>query len=452
METTQQEHQRTALERATRRHFLQTCSTGLGALALSSLWAGCRPAPKGAEPTAPTLSRAVPKAKRVIYIHMAGAPSQLDLFDYKPDLIKHSGQECPQEFLAGRQFVRNVPKLLGPQGRFAQHGQSGAWVSDYLPHLQGVVDDLTFIKAVHTDQHNHAPAQLLLHTGAARPGQPSLGSWVTYGLGLENENLPGYLVLASGGRPIDVSPSLWTNGFLPATYGGIPYTAPGEPVSSDMDGPTGLIQSEQVCRLQLAQSEAMDLKGESQAVLDAYGVHPAQHSFARNCLLTRRLVERGVRFVQLFDWGWDTHGTSRDSSLDFGLRAKCRASDGAVTALLKDLKQRGLLDETLVVWGGEFGRTPMQETRDGQTLPYLGRDHNPDAFTVWMAGAGVKKGFSYGETDAIGLQGVKDRVHVHDLQATLLHLLGSAQDTNRFRDYASPLMHEQGKVVQELLA
>jgi hypothetical protein len=498
------ELQQAAAQRATRRHFLHTCSTGLGAMALGSVLASCdflgrtdengssvtSAQPLGNDDRSPTAVRPAQfpgKAKRVIYIHMAGSPSQLELFDYKPELAKYNGKDCPQELLTGKKFafIRGVPKMLGPQGKFAQHGQSGAWVSDYLPHLQGVADEITFLKAMHTDQFNHAPAQLLMHTGAARLGRPSMGSWVTYGLGTENDNLPGYIVLASGGKQPDAGKSVWGSGFLPSVYQGVQCRTEGDPVLyvsnpdgmsrdmrkntidaiseinqqqyNDVKDPeilTRIAQYELAFRMQMSVPDAMDIKGEPQYMLDLYGVDPNKGSFARNCLLARRLVERGVRFVQLFDWGWDSHGTDTSTAIDLGLHEKCRQSDQAVAALLQDLKQRGLLDDTLVVWGGEFGRTPMQENRDGQTLPFMGRDHHLDAFTVWMAGGGVKRGFSFGETDDIGYYGVKDQVHVHDLQATILHLLGFNHEklTYQFQGRPFRLTDVAGKVVKPILA
>ncbi|MGA0557628.1 DUF1501 domain-containing protein [Larkinella sp. VNQ87] len=492
------ELQEAALQRETRRHFLHTCSTGLGAMALGSALTSCgffdkkesqtaANAPASNEPMTPRPAQFSPKAKRVIYIHMAGSPSQLELFDYKPELVKYHGKDCPQELLEGKKFafIRGVPKMLGPQGKFAQHGQSGAWISDYLPHLQTVADDITFIKSMYTDQFNHAPAQLLMHTGAARLGRPSIGSWVTYGLGSENDNLPGFIVLASGGKQPDAGKSVWGSGFLPTVYQGVQCRTDGDPVLyvsdpqgmnrdirkqtieaindinrqqyEDVKDPeilTRISQYEMAFKMQMSVPDAMDIKSEPDYILNAYGVDPNKGSFARNCLLARRLVERGVRFVQLFDWGWDTHGTSKDGSIETGLRDKCTASDQAVTALLKDLKQRGLLDETLVVWGGEFGRTPMQENRDGQTLPFMGRDHHLDAFTVWMAGGGVKRGFSYGETDDIGYYATKDKVHVHDLQATILHLLGfdHTKLTYQFQGRPFRLTDVAGKVVKPVLA
>jgi hypothetical protein len=490
------ELQQKALESDTRRHFLETCSTGLGALALQFFLGGCgKPEPKAGAVAAALPTEAMgarpaqffAKAKRVIYIHLAGSPSQLELYDYKPELQKYHGKDCPQELLEGKKFafIQGTPKMLGPQGKFGQHGQSGAWISDYLPHLQGVADELTFLKAMYTDQFNHAPAQLMMHTGSARLGRPSLGSWVTYGLGSENDDLPGFIVLASGGKQPDAGKSVWGSGFLPTVYQGVQCRTEGDPVLyvsnpegmnrdirrktieaineinqqqyqtvKDPEVLTRISQYEMAFRMQVSVPDAMDIKGEPEYITKMYGVDPEKGSFARNCLLARRLVERGVRFVQLFDWGWDTHGTSKDGSIEVGLRDKCRESDQAVAALIKDLKQRGLLDDTLVVWGGEFGRTPMQENRDGQTLPFMGRDHHLEAFTVWMAGAGLKKGFSFGETDDIGYYGVKDKVHVHDLQATILHLLGFDHEklTYQFQGRPFRLTDVAGHVVKEIIA
>lgn len=450
----------------TRRFFLKECGYGLGALALGQLLGACGPvqAPvttgAGIDPVRPLLPRPPhfpARAKSVIYLHMAGAPSQLELFDYKPELAKLDGLDCPPSFLEGKRFafIRGVPKLLGPQAQFRQHGQSGAWVSDYLPHLSTVVDDIAFLKAVHTDQFNHAPAQLLLHTGSPRPGRPGMGAWVTYGLGSENANLPGFVVLTSGGKNPDAGKSVWGSGFLPTVFQGVQCRSEGDPILFLEDPPgisralrrahidainemnrqtfqdyrdpetmTRIAQYELAYRMQIAAPEVMDIAREPEYIRTMYGVTPGQSSLANNLLLARRLVEKGVRFVQLFDWGWDTHGTGEDLSIDIGLAHKCRQMDKAVTALLLDLKQRGLLEETLVVWGGEFGRTPMLENRNGVALPFKGRDHHTEAFTIWMAGGGVKGGISHGQTDEIGFNPVADRVSVHDVQATILHLLG----------------------------
>jgi hypothetical protein len=497
MEKLLKELQQADLEQQTRRYFLRTLGTGLGTLGLGSMLGSCgyvgkeetlASAPlQSADPMGVRMPQFAPKAKQVIYIHMAGAPSQLELFDYKPELEKYHGQDCPAEFLEGKKFafIKGVPKMLGPKGKFAQYGQSGAWLSDYLPYLQTVADEVTFVKAMHTDQFNHAPAQLLMHTGSARLGRPSMGAWTVYGLGSENRNLPGFIVLASGGKQPDAGKSVWGSGFLPSVYQGVQCRTGGDPVLyvSDPQGMnrdirkqtieaineinkqayeevkdpeilTRISQYEMAFRMQMSVPEVMDVSKEPQYILDMYGVKPGEGSFAMNCLLARKLVENGVRFVQLFDWGWDTHGTSEDGSVEIGLHKKCKASDQSVTALLKDLKMRGLLDETLVVWGGEFGRTPMQENRDGQVLPYSGRDHHLDAFTVWMAGGGVKKGFSFGETDPLGYAGVKDRTHVHDLQATILHLMGFNHEkfTYPFQGRNFRLTDVAGKVIRPILA
>lgn len=475
----------------TRRHFLKQCGSGLGALALGSLLGSCgtgsRETASVANPLAPKQPHFSPKIKSVIYLHMAGSPSQLELFDYKPELARWHGQDCPQSFLEGKTFafIRGVPKMLGPQAQFAQFGQSGAWVSEHVPHFQNLVDDVTFLKAMHTDQFNHAPAQLFMHTGSARLGRPSMGSWVTYGLGSENQNLPGFVVLASGGKAPDAGKSVWGSGFLPSVYQGVQCRTEGDPVLylSDPDGVTRdlkrktldaigeinkkqyeefhdpetlarISQYEMAYKMQMSVPEIMDIKREPQHILDLYGVNPDKGSLARNILLARRLVEQGVRFVQLFDWGWDTHGTSDDGALEIGLRNKCREVDKAMSGLLLDLKQRGMLDETLVVWGGEFGRTPMAENREGKANPFLGRDHHPEAYTVWLAGGGIKRGYSHGETDEMGYSGVSGRTHVHDLQATILHCLGFDHEkfTYEFQGRPFRLTDVHGKVIREALA
>jgi hypothetical protein len=488
---TELRHEHLQLE--TRRHFLKQCSTGLGMMAMASLTGSCFSGQKEEavadvlNPMAPKLPPSFGKAKSVIYIHCAGSPSQLELFDYKPALQKVSGQDCPQSFLEGKTFafIRGVPKMLGPQGDFKQRGQSGAWVSDYLPHFQGVADEVSFLKAMYTDQFNHAPAQLFMHTGSARLGRPSMGSWVTYGLGTENQNLPGFVVLASGGKAPDAGKSVWGSGFLPSVYQGVQCRTDGDPVLylSDPEGVSRdlkrraldaigeinkkqyeefhdpetiarIQQYEMAYKMQVSVPEVMDIKREPKHILDMYGVDPDKGSFARNILLSRRLVEQGVRFVQLFDWGWDTHGTGADGALEIGLRNKCREVDKAMTALLLDLKQRGMLDETLVVWGGEFGRTPMMENREGKQNPFMGRDHHPEAFTVWMAGGGIKRGYSHGETDEMGYSGISGRTHVHDLQATILHQLGFDHErfTYDFQGRPFRLTDVHGKVIKEVIA
>jgi len=482
------------LEEQTRRHFIRNCTLGLGGLAFSSLWTGCnqssglvhQPISSG-NPLAPRAPQFPARVKNVIYIHMAGAPSQLELFDYKPDLEKLNGQECPQSLLEGKRFafIRGVPKMLGPQAKFQQRGDSGAWISNYLPHLSTIADELTFLKAVQTDQFNHAPAQLLMHTGSPRLGRPSMGSWVTYGLGTENSNLPGFVVLTSGGNNPDAGKSVWGSGFLPSVYQGVQCRSDGEPVLfinnpehidrnqrqasiealsdinkltydefQDPEILTRISQYELAYKMQSTVPEVMNISDESQSVHEMYGSNPNKSIFANNALLARKLVEKGVRFVQLFDWGWDTHGTSESGSIDIGLVNKCRETDKAVTALILDLKQRGLLDETLVIWGGEFGRTPMQENREGKTNSFKGRDHHAEAFTMWMAGGGLKKGFSFGETDEIGYSGINGKVTPHDVQATILHLLGfdHEQMTYPFQGRQFRLTDVHGHVIKDILA
>lgn len=478
----------------TRRLFLKQLGLGLGAMSLGGLL-GCQTGNStlGAEGfTGQTLDALkhphfAPRAKSVIYIHLAGAPSQLELFDYKPELEKLDGQPCPPSLLEGKRFafIRGVPKMLGPQATFKQHGESGAWISNRVPHLASLADDLTFFKAVYTDQFNHAPAQLLMHTGSPRLGRPSMGSWVTYGLGSENENLPGFVVLTSGGSNPDAGKSVWGSGFLPSLYQGVQCRSKGEPVLylSDPKGMnrdlrkasieainkvnelthqefqdpeilSRMAQYEMAFRMQVAAPEVMSINDEPEYIHQMYGTEPGKASFANNVLLARKLVEKGVRFVQLYDWGWDSHGTGEGGALNLGFVRKCDQMDRPVAALLKDLKQRGLLEQTLVVWGGEFGRTPMQENRNGVDLPFKGRDHHPDAFTMWMAGGGMKGGFSYGETDEIGYSPISGRTSVFDLQATILHQLGFDHEkfTYQFQGRPFRLTDVEGHVIKDALA
>ncbi len=486
------------LQNLTRRHFLMDCVSKVGGLAMAPLLFGCEPeqlikksglnlSERDLNPLAPLPPPFVGKAKSIIYLHMAGAPSQLELFDYKPELAKHHDKDCPESLLEGRKFafIRGVPKMLGPQAKFEQHGQSGAWVSDYLPHFAKVTDEVAFLKAVHTDQFNHGPAQLFMQTGSPRLGRPSLGSWVTYGLGTENQNLPGFVVLTSGGKTPDAGKSVWGSGFLPSVYQGVQCRSKGDPVLY-LEDPTGMSrdlkknvisainqvnqedfetfgdpeilarinQYEMAYRMQIEVPEVMNINDEPAHIHELYGTQPGEESFANNCLLARKLVEKGVRVVQLYDWGWDTHGTDHDGSIDMGLRNKCRKIDRPMTALLLDLKQRGLLEETLVVWGGEFGRTPMQENREGKVQGFMGRDHHVDAFTMWMAGGGVKKGTSYGITDDFGFSGVDERVSVHDLHATILRLMGfnHEQFTYDFQGRPFRLTDVHGELIHSILA
>ena len=483
-----------ALQEQTRRNFLKESFMGLGGLAMGSLLQNCGsksplkepPVLDMSDPLAARAPHFAPKAKAVIYLHMAGAPSQLELFDYKPALLQMDGKDCPDSFLEGKKFafIRGVPKMLGSTATFRQHGQSGAWISDYMPHLQTVADELSFLKAVSTDQFNHAPAQLLMHTGSARLGRPSMGSWVTYGLGSENSDLPAFVVLTSGGANPDAGKSVWGSGFLPSVYQGVQCRSEGDPILF-LNDPNGLsrdlrkasieainkinqeeyksygdpetlsriAQYEMAYRMQISVPEVMDIKDEPAYIHEMYGTKPGEAAFANNALLARKLVEKGVRFVQLFDWGWDTHGTSDDGSIDVGLVNKCRAVDKATTALLLDLKQRGLLEDTLVVWGGEFGRTPMAENREGKPNAFKGRDHHAEAFTMWMAGGGIKKGFMHGETDEIGYTAVSGQVNPHDIQATILHQLGfdHEQLTYEFQGRPFRLTDVEGKIIKEIL-
>jgi hypothetical protein len=466
----------------------------MGALALSSGLYSCGTGVgkrfnhlTSENPLSPRAPHFPARVKSVIYMHMAGAPSQLELFDYKPDLSKLDGKTCPPSLLEGKRFafIRGVPKMLGPQATFRQHGESGAWISNYLPHLSTIADEITFLKAVQTDQFNHAPAQLLLHTGAPRLGRPSMGSWVTYGLGSENANLPGFMVLTSGGRNPDAGKSIWGSGFLPSIYQGVQCSSGKDPVLfinnpkdidkdlrrasieainevnrstqdeyNDPEIQTRISQYEMAFKMQTAVPEVMDISKEPEYIHAMYGSDPSRSSFANNALLARKLVEKGVRFVQLFDWGWDTHGTSERGSIDIGLLNKCRETDRAATALVLDLKQRGLLEETLVIWGGEFGRTPMQENREGKTNPYKGRDHHSEAFTLWMAGGTLKKGFSLGETDEIGYSPVQGRVSPYDIQATILQQLGFDHEhlTYPFQGRDFRLTDVHGRVIEEIIS
>ena len=471
----------------TRRHFFRQSTAGIGGLALGSLLAkDTQGAQESNNPLSSRPPHFAPKAKRVIYLHMTGSPPNLDLFDYKPELVKRDSQDCPDQFLAGREFAftTGVPKLMGSPRKWSQVGQSGMWMSDAVPHFHEVADDLCVIHSMYTDQFNHAPAELLVYTGSPRSGRPSMGSWVTYGIGSENENLPGFVVLISSGVQPNGGNNSFGSGFLPSVYQGVQCRSKGDPVlyasdpagmsrdvrrmtldalkdlnelqATEMGHPetlTRISQYELAFRMQTAVPEVMDISQESQQTLEQYGAVPGESSLANNCLLARRLAEAGVRFVQLFDWGWDFHGTQQETGLTDGLTNKCATMDRPIAALIKDLKQRGLFEETLIVWGGEFGRTPFREGRTAASK-ILGRDHYPDAFTMWMAGGGVKGGFEYGASDELGFQVAENPVHVHDLQATILHQLGFDHErlTYRFqgRDYRLTDVH--GQVVRELLA
>lgn len=475
------------LRHRTRRHFFKDCGVGVGTAALWQMLAKDAPALTAPQnPLLPKASHFAPKAKRVIYLHLTGSPPNLDLWDHKPELTKRDGQDCPDEFVKGKKFAftSGTPKLMGTERSFAQYGENGIWMSDAIPHLHGVADDLCLIKSMHTDQFNHAPAELFVHTGFPQPGRPSFGAWTTYGLGSENADLPGYVVLFSGGKQPNGGKNSFSAGFIPSVYQGVQCRSKGDPVlyvsdppgmdrrlrrssldalrdlneqaASDFAHPetlTRIAQYELAFRMQTSVPEVMDIKQESPATMEAYGAEPGGASFANNCLLARRLCEQGVRFVQLFDWGWDFHGTREDTGINTGLVGKCGTMDKPVAALINDLKERGLFDETLIILGGEFGRTPFREGRTSKGA-ILGRDHYPDAYTMIMAGGGVKGGYVHGASDELGFNITKDPVHVHDLQATWMHLLGFDHEklTYRFqgRDYRLTDVH--GHVVKDLLA
>ncbi len=474
------------LQARTRRHFLRDSSAGIGAIALGSMLredAAAAMAPPN--PLLPKKAHFEGKAKRVIYLHLTGSPPHLDLWDYKPELVRRDGEDCPDEYYNGKRFAftSSRPTLLGTRRTFTRHGQHGLWMSDALPNLQKVADELCVIKSMTTDQFNHAPAELFVYTGSPRPGRPSLGSWVTYGLGSENANLPGFVALISSGVQPNGGKNSFGSGFLPSVYQGVQCRSKGDPVlyASDPKGfdralrrrsldtlrelnemqakefghpetLTRIAQYELAFRMQMSVPEVMDISQESAQTLEDYGAEPGASSFGNNCLLARRLVEQGVRYVQLFDWGWDFHGTNPKEDIRDGLTQKCATMEKPVAALIEDLRQRGLLDETLIILGGEFGRTPFREGRTAKG-DVLGRDHFPDCYSMVMAGAGVKGGFSYGESDELGFSVARDKVHVHDFQATILHLLGFDHEklTYRFqgRDYRLTDVH--GKVVEGVL-
>jgi hypothetical protein len=476
----------------TRRTFFAQSGVGLGALALNHLLkreAGAAPLMAGAGEN-PLIARPSPnpaKAKSIIYMHMSGAPPTLDLFDWKPKLVDLHLQPCPEELLKGQRFafIKGVPKICGSPYRFSQYGASGAWVSEVLPHFAGIVDETAIIRSMSTDQFNHAPAELFIYTGAPRAGAASLGSWLTYGLGSENQDLPGFVVLLSGGTDPTGGKSLWGSGFLPSVYQGVQCRSSGEPILyandpagmdratrrrsldalnrlnelearqyGDPETATRISQYELAYRMQIAVPDVFDIARESPKTLEMYGAEPGAGSFANNCLQARRLVERGVRYVQLYDWGWDIHGTGSGDDLLTQFPKKCGQVDRPAVALIKDLKQRGMLDETLVVWGGEFGRTPMNEARGGSR--FLGRDHHPRCFCIWMAGGGIKPGVVHGETDELGYDVVRDKVTVRDLQTTLLHQMGlnAHAFSYRYQGLDQRLVGPtgEGRVIREILS
>jgi hypothetical protein len=453
-----------------RRWFLRDCAVGLGAMAASQL--------QGAtvNPLAPKKPHFAPKAKNVIFLFMAGAPSHLELFDNKPQLAKFDGTLPPADLLKGYRaaFINPSSKLLGPKFKFARYGQSGAELSELLPHLTKAVDDITIVKSMVTDAFNHAPGQLLMNTGTQQFGRPSMGAWVTYGLGSESQDLPAFVVFSSGKKGPSGGNSCWGSGFLPTVYQGVQFRGSGDPVlylsnppgvdatlqrdsldsirrlnemrlqeMGDPEIDTRISSFEMAFRMQTSAPELMDFSKEPKHVLESYGAEPGKPSFANNCLLARRLVERGVRFVQLYHEAWDQHG-----SLVKDITQNCKDTDQACAALVADLKQRGLLKDTLVVWGGEFGRTPMVQGGSD------GRDHHPNAFTMWLAGGGTKPGITIGESDELGFNVIKDKVHVHDLQATILHLLGfdHLKLTYRFQGRDFRLTDVHGNLVSQIVA
>jgi len=473
----------------TRRHFFSQCAVGLGQMALASLLRGGRiHAAESAQPVnplAPKPPHFASKAKSVIYLFMAGGPSQLDLFEHKPKLVELSGNPIPESFMKGKRFAfmdsfsRDVPKLLGTGRKFQRYGKSGRYVSECLPHLAQVVDDLAFVSSVYTDNFNHAPAKIFVNTGSTRFGRPSMGAWVTYGIGSESQDLPGFVVLQSGPRGPRGGALNWGSGFLPTAHQGVPFQSGGDPIlnltspkgftperqqqilqtvrdlnqtrlkeTGDPEIATHIASYEMAYRMQTSGPELIDFSKESKEALALYGAEPGARSFANNCLLARRLVERGVRFVQLYHTNWDQHGGPGEN-LNESLDQVCQQIDRPCAALIQDLKQRGLLEQTLVIWGGEFGRTPM-----GEQLETVGRNHHIDAFTMWFAGAGIKPGQTLGSTDELGFNAIEDKVHIHDIQATILHLLGldHTQLTFKFQGRDFRLTDVRGDVIKKMLA
>jgi uncharacterized protein (DUF1501 family) len=460
------------LQRAhSRRWFLKDCGLSLGAIALASLEANGR-----VNPLAPKAPHHSARAKNVIFLYMGGAPSHLDLFDYKPELARLNGTKPPAHLLKGYQsaFIQPNNNLLGPRFPFKRFGQAGTELAEILPHLGSIADDIAVVRSLRTDAFNHAPAQILLSTGSTQFGRPSLGSWITYGLGCETENLPAFVVMSSGQKGPSGGNANFSSGFLPSVHDGVQFRSVGDPVLylsnpkgiskanrtavidainqlnqkhfdavADPEIQTRIAAYEMSARMQSVAPEVTDLTREPQTMLDLYGAKPGERSFANNALLARRLIERGVRFVELFHESWDQHG-----GLVRDLKKNCLDIDQACAALVKDLKQRGMLEETLIVFGGEFGRTPM--TQGGTD----GRDHHPNAYTMWLAGGGIKGGLNHGKSDDLGFNVAEDPVHIHDLNATILHLLGFDHTnlTTRFQGRDFRLTDVHGKVVEPILA
>ena len=480
------------LHATTRRTFLGQMGSGIGGMALAWAaaqdgWAGGFGDSSASGAVGLDLSRPhfAPRAKRVIYLHMAGSPPHHDLLDPKPKLLDWNGKPCPDHLLDPENFafIKGHPEVLASPYAFQPRGKSGTEISELLPELSRHADRIAVVRSMHTDQFNHAPAQLLLYTGSPRLGRPSIGSWISYGLGSENRDLPAYVVLVSGGKTPSAGKSVWGNGFLRSVHQGVQCRSDGDPVlfastppgidretrgatiealaelnglqcerNGDPETLARIAQYELAFRMQVAVPEVMDIAHESPETIERYGATPGAASFANNCLLARRMLENDVRFIQLFDWGWDTHGTNPSDDIINQLPKKCRETDRPIAALLDDLVERGLLEDTLVIWSGEFGRTAMNERRNGSV--YFGRDHHPHCFSIWMAGGGVKPGIVHGETCDFGAEIVKDPVHVHDLQATVLRLLGFDHERlirrHQGRDFRLTDVH--GSVVPGLLA
>ena len=474
------------LQLETRRHFFSRCGVGLGKIALASLLSNGKLTGATAARENPMQAKAghfPARAKNVIYLFMAGGPSQFELFDFKPELQKYDNQAVPDSLLAGKRFAfmdsftKEKPKLLGTRRQFKQYGGGGAWVSDLLPHVAGIADDISFLKGVSTENFNHGPAKCFINTGSTRFGRPSMGAWITYGIGSESTDLPGFVVLQSGPRGPRGGAALWAGGFLPSAYQGVPFRSGGDPIlnlsrpqgvtaeaqrdtietirevnlatlaeSGDPEIATRVAAYEMAYRMQSSGPELIDFGKESKETLAMYGAEPGKATYANNCLLARRLVERGVRFVQLYHTDWDHH-----ADLGRPLEQVTREIDQPSAALIRDLKQRGLLDQTLVVWGGEFGRTPMGETRESGKA---GRNHHIDAYTMWVAGGGVKPGRTVGGTDELGFSPAGERLDIHDLHATMLHLLGldHTRLTFKFQGRDFRLTDVSGRVIEKLLA
>lgn len=470
-----------AIHQQRRRYFLTQCCSGLGAIALAGLLSDEAPAGTlSADPLAIRRPHFPGTAKAVIHLFMAGAPSQLELFDNKPLLTELSGKPLPPSVIGGQRyaFIQPDAAVMGPQFRFAKHGQSGVEISSAMPHLSSIVDDVCLIRSMHTNQFNHAPAQIFMNTGFSQPGRPSLGAWLLYGLGSETRDLPSFVVMSTGDG-ISGGTALWSSGFLPTIYTGVQFRSQGDPILnvtsphgvsdalqhetfslinqlnrhrlakvSDPEIATRIASFEMAARLQVSAPELMDLSSETEDTLKLYGCEPQTPSFARACLLARRMVQRGVRYVSIIHSGWDAH-----SNVKSNVEKNSKNTDQGSAALISDLKRQGMLDDTLVVWGGEFGRTPMVESNPALGRA-AGRDHHPQAFTVWLAGGGIKPGMTFGATDDFGFHVIENAVHIHDLQATILHCLGLDHERLTFhhagRDFRLTDVH--GEVVKQILS